>query len=248
MDFECQIHQLNQKHSEETALRVNQVASEILEHEEEITQLGKSIEATLPQINAFNEELAQLESNLSVETEQEQLIITSNKDLSSCLALLFAQLEPFKKELKKHQAKLDNANSRVRSVCLRRFSTDITKLAEAETDATISAEQEEIRKVTELQSKLKSGTLTCRPRGLRSARSIVTFICKEKLTQAELDKQCCLSLLESAKYSKEHLLERQKVVRDYEASKLKDDSEKTYIKSSCQPEDQQPPPNMTLLV
>ncbi|GKG02740.1 hypothetical protein Tco_0310376, partial [Tanacetum coccineum] len=82
-------------------------------HEEEITQLGKSIEATLPQINAFNEELAQLESNLSVETEQEQLIITSNKDLSSRLALLFAQLEPFKKELKKHQAKLDNASYRV---------------------------------------------------------------------------------------------------------------------------------------
>ncbi|GKE54556.1 hypothetical protein Tco_1489712, partial [Tanacetum coccineum] len=61
--------------------------------------------------------------------------------------------------------------------------------------------------------------------------------CKEKLTQAELDEQCCLSLLESAKYclemakeSKEHLLERQKVLRDYEAGKLEDDSEKTYIK------------------
>ncbi|GJV87563.1 putative ribonuclease H-like domain-containing protein [Tanacetum coccineum] len=60
---------------------------------------------------------------------------------------------------------------------------------------------------------------------------------EEKLTQAELDEQSCLSLLESAKYclemakeSKEHLLERQKVLRDYEAGKLEDDSEKTCIK------------------
>ncbi|GJV56045.1 hypothetical protein Tco_1457050 [Tanacetum coccineum] len=67
--------------------------------------------------------------------------------------------------------------------------------------------------------------------------SVDIQFCKEKLTQAELDEQCCLSLLESAKYclemakeSKEHLLERQKVLRDYEAGKLEDDSEKTYIK------------------
>ncbi|GJU61331.1 hypothetical protein Tco_1243166 [Tanacetum coccineum] len=128
-------------------------------------------------------------------------------------------------------------------------STDITKLAEAETDATISAEQEEIRKVTrdskhltdqvtELQSKLKSGTLNLQTQRLKISQinRDIQF-CKEKLTQAELDEQCCLSLLESAKYclemakeSKEHLLERQKVLRDYESGKLEDDFEKTYIK------------------
>ncbi|GJU41018.1 hypothetical protein Tco_1193975 [Tanacetum coccineum] len=137
----------------------------------------------------------------------------------------------------------------VLSWCNQVPSTDITKLAEAETDATISAEQEEIRKVTrdskhltnqvtELQSKLKSGTLNLQTQRLKISQinRDIQF-CKEKLTQAELDEQCCLSLLESAKYclemakeSKEHLLERQKVLRDYEAGKLEDDSEKTYIK------------------
>ncbi|GJV56043.1 hypothetical protein Tco_1457048 [Tanacetum coccineum] len=232
----CSFH-----HSEETAIRVNQVASEILEHEEEIIELDKSHGEALSQVSQLKAELSQLENNLSVETKQEQLIITSNQeDLPSRLAQVLAQLEPFKKKLLKHQVNLDIANSRKERLSKKVPSTDITKLAEAETDATISAEQEEIRKVTRDSKHLTDQDIQ---------------FCKEKLTQAELDEQSCLSLLESAKYclemakeSKEHLLERQKVLRDYEAGKLEDDSEKTYIKSSCQPEDQQPPPNMTLLV
>ncbi|GJU41016.1 hypothetical protein Tco_1193973 [Tanacetum coccineum] len=203
MDFECQIRQLNQKHSEETALRVNQVASEILEHEKEIKELDKSHGDALSQVSQLKAELSQLENNLSVETKQEQLIITSNQeDLPSRLAQVLAQLEPFKKKLLKHQVNLDIANSRKERLS---------------------------KKVTELQSKLKSGTLNLQTQRLKISQ----------INRAELDEQCCLSLLESAKYclemakeSKENLLERQKVPRDYESGKLEDDFEKTYIKRS----------------
>ncbi|GKD17489.1 hypothetical protein Tco_1206647, partial [Tanacetum coccineum] len=156
---------------EETQQWLSNVDSEIRMREEEITELDKSIEAKLPQINAFNEELAHLNPT------------SSNKDLSSRLALLFAQLEPFKKELKKHQAKLDNASYRKKLMSQKVPSTDFTKLIEAQSDATISAEKLEIQKVTqaskhltdqatELQSQLDSGTLNLKTQRQKISRII----------------------------------------------------------------------------
>jgi len=208
------------------------VDSDIQMHEQEIAKLNDSIEATLTQIKALNEELAKHQNSLSVETEQEQLIIASNKDLSSRLALLFALLEPFQKKLNKHQARLDNASYRKKLMSQKVPSTDSTKLIEAQADATISAEKVEIQtvtqaskhltdQVTELQSQLDSGTLNLKTQRQNISRFISEVIqpCKQKLTDAMLDQESYRSELESAEYSletaqmcKQHLLKRQAVL------------------------------------
>ncbi|GKA65498.1 serine/threonine-protein kinase Nek2, partial [Tanacetum coccineum] len=226
----------------------SQLDSSIQKHFKKREQLEKSRDDTLIEINKLEADLAQLETDLSDTVTVKEDILTSHRQLSSLLGDALAELEPEKKKLQRQEAKVEIASSRKKHLSQQVPTTTFTKLAQAQADETISAAKEEIRKltqasqhltdqVTDLQSQLESANLKWQER----MDKIISLehdirLCERKLTQAKSDAKSYSSELELVAYSieiynqtKEQLQEE---LKNCEAGKPEDDSEKTSIKRS----------------
>ncbi|PWA48015.1 hypothetical protein CTI12_AA495700 [Artemisia annua] len=166
MDYESQERLVKQKY----AADMKQLLSEVDSWIQKLSDEMKSHKETLTQLSDLDAQLPRLKEILSAEYKAKKAIIASNKALSSSLGVVLDQLKPFEEDLQTHQAKLDNACSLKKRLSQKVPSTNITKLAETQTDKTILAEQEEINKLKQaskhltdqasgLQSKLESGNL-----------------------------------------------------------------------------------------